>query len=98
MTLVLTAALYQSVALAYAVFATVVALRGLNTRTARYFAVALVGTALSAQCAALTAYGILPSNATEAANALRDGAWLALCLAFMYPRAGNYRFWWVATV
>ena len=29
---------------------------------------------------------------------MRDGAWLALCLALMYPRAGNHRFWLIATV
>ncbi len=98
MTLVLTAALYQLVALAYAIFAAGLAVRGLHTWTARYFAAALVGTALWAQFAALTAYGVVPSNAPEAFNALRDGAWLALCLALMYPRAGNYRFWWIATV
>jgi putative PEP-CTERM system histidine kinase len=98
MTLILTAALYQIIAVAYAVFAVVLAVRGLHTWTARYFAAALVGTALWAQSSALTAYGVLSSNAPEAMNALRDGAWLSVCLALMYTRAGNYRFWWVATV
>jgi putative PEP-CTERM system histidine kinase len=98
MTLALTAALYQSVALAYAVFAAVLAVRGLHTWTARSFAAALVGTSLWAQFSALTAYGVLPRNAPDAMSALRDGTWVALCLVLMYPRAGNYRFWWIATV
>ncbi len=98
MTSILTTALYQFVALAYGIFAVLLVLRGVHTRTSRYFAAALVATVLSAQVAALTGYGILPPNAPEAANALRDGAWLALCLALMYPRARDFRFWWIATI
>jgi putative PEP-CTERM system histidine kinase len=98
MTPILTAALYQLVALAYAIFAVVLVVRGLHTWTARSFAAALAGTSLWAQFAALTAYGVLPSNAPDAMSALRDGTWVALCLALMYPRAGKDRFWRIATV
>ncbi len=98
MTSVLTAILYQLAALAYAIFAAVLAVRGLQTRTARYFAAALAGTALSAQFAVLTASNILPPHISATMDGVRDGAWLALCLVLLYPRASNYRFWWIAAV
>lgn len=98
MTLVLATALYQLVALAYAIFAVALSVRGLRTLTARYFAAALLGTAMAAQSVVLAAYGVLSPSAPEAVNALRDGAWLVLCLALIYPRARDHRLWWIATI
>jgi hypothetical protein len=98
MTLFLATVFYQLVALAYAVFAGFLVARGSHTRTAWYFIVAQLGTAIWAQSFVLASHDIVPVAALDIMGTLRDGAWLALSLALMYRPAGSHGYWWIASV
>ena len=98
MTLLLATIFYQLVALAYAVFAGFLAIRGLHTRVTRFFIVAQLGTAIWAQIFVLATRDAVPVAVLDIMGPLRDGAWLALSLALMYPPAGNRGYWWITSV
>jgi len=78
---------------AYVCFALLVALRGARTTVSGFLFAAAFCTALWALASAAAANGFAPLWFIGATNPIRDGAWLALCLALMYPRGGHTLQW-----
>ena len=98
MTLLLATALYQVVALAYALFSGFMIVRGTHARVAWYFIGAQLSTAIWAQSFVLASNGIVPVATLDILGTLRDGAWLALSLALMYRPTGRRGYWWTVSV
>src|ERR1700744_2365846 len=89
---------YQIAALAYTAFAAFLAVRSSHTRVAWLFVVAQLGPAIWAQAYVLAGYDLMPVAAFDITETIRDGGWLALCLALMHSPAGNRGYWWIASI
>jgi len=84
---------HEATFVAYTCFALLVAFRGARTTLVGFLFAAVICTALWAQANAAAANGFAPLWLVDAASPIRDAAWLALCLALMYPRGGHTLQW-----
>lgn len=98
MTEFVTTALYELLAIGYAAFAAVLLLRGSHTRVTWYFSGAQLATAAWGQIVVLTTYRFLPDVTVGLANVVRDGTWLALSLALIYPTDKQRTYWYFVSV
>lgn len=84
---------HEAAFVGYACFAVLVAARGARTWLVGLLFTAAVATAIWAQTRVAFSFGMAPAWLDDATNALRDSAWLALCLGLVYPRGGQTLLW-----
>lgn len=84
---------HEATFVAYTGFALLVAFRGARTTLVGFLFAAALCTALWAQANVAVALGFAPVWLVDLANPARDAAWLALCLALIYPRGGRTLQW-----
>ena len=97
MTLLLATVFNQLVALAYAAFAGILAVRGLHTRVAWLLTIALLGTAAWAQAFVLATHDLVSVGNLDVLATLRDAAWLVFSLSLMHAATGSRGYWWITS-
>lgn len=93
MTITIFALAHEATFVAYISFAMLVLFRGARTWLGALLFAAAAASAVWAQASVAVIYGFLPIWVEALTGALRDYAWLGLCLGLMYRRSGYTLLW-----